>query len=123
MSEKVSKKNHERMSDPLETEKAVENARREWESENYFGPCPQMKSLLSSLADGTLRGLLRRYADAHLARCEHCQSALRGLERLRVRLHLLTVAPASSEPLPESLTELTPERRAAVEAAWEKMGE
>jgi anti-sigma factor RsiW len=119
MSEKVSERNRERMSEPLETEKAVENARQEWESEAYFGPCPQMKSLLSSLADGTLRGLLRRYADAHLARCEHCQSALRGLERLRVRLHLLTVAPPASELLPE----LTPERRAAVEAAWEQMGE
>jgi hypothetical protein len=87
--------------------------------EEYFGPCPQMRTLLSQVADGTLHGLLRRYADAHLARCAHCQSALRGLHRLRERLRSLANAPAA----PEASLTLSPERRAAVESAWERMDE
>jgi predicted anti-sigma-YlaC factor YlaD len=91
------------------------------EEEVYFGPCRQMRTLLSQMADGTLRGLLRRFAEAHLSRCAHCQSALRGLHRLRERMHRPGAATPAAETAP-SLA-LTPERRAAVEAAWARIEE
>ena len=97
----------------------AETTPRQSDEEEYFGPCPQMRTLLSQIADGTLHGLLRRYADAHLARCGHCQSALRGLRRLRERLHSIAHAPAA----PEATLTLSAERRAAVESAWERMDE
>jgi anti-sigma factor RsiW len=90
------------------------------EEEVYFSPCVQMRTLLSQMADGTLRGLLRRYAEAHISRCTHCQSALRGLNRLRERLKSLGASPAAATV---SVPSLTVERRATVEAAWAQMDE
>ena len=90
------------------------------EEEVYFSPCLQMRTLLSQMADGTLRGLLLRYAEAHLSRCTHCQSALRGLNRLRERLRALGAASATDTV---SVPALTQERREAVEAAWAQVDE
>lgn len=80
-----------------------------------------MALFLSGLSDGTLRGLTRWYAEQHTARCDHCAASLRALLALRQRLRALGHLPvtAAIPDLPDApLQTLTPERRAAVEAAW-----
>lgn len=70
-----------------------------------------MKTLLSGLADGTLSGLARRYAEWHVGGCPGCAAGLRALRALRTRLHALSARPLDTTSLPD-------ERRAAVQKAW-----
>ena len=91
--------------------------------------CGFMREMLSSLADGTLKGVMRWYAEHHVAGCPHCSAALVGLRELRTRLRefgLPAVVPDEPIDVPVakeggSLRLLSPERRAAITAAWEKM--
>ncbi|HVK05808.1 MAG TPA: hypothetical protein VM490_20220, partial [Armatimonadaceae bacterium] len=85
-------------------------------------PCPQMRTFLSQLADGTARGLVRWYAERHVARCGHCSAALAGLRNLRTRLRAFGIPPPpmqGSIPVPA----LTQERRSALEAALARVEE
>ena len=77
-------------------------------------PCPHMKTLLSALADGSLTGLARWYAENHARRCPGCGSALGGLRTIRERIRTLGV------PTGESLR-LSGEHWEAIEAAWEQV--
>lgn len=76
-------------------------------------PCPHMKTLLSTVADGTLTGLLLRFTRAHVSACTHCRGALDGLVVLRTRMQALAQNEAQSEFLV-----LTTERRVILEEAW-----
>ena len=81
-----------------------QNAEPEESEEPRITPCPQMRTLLSQMADGTLRGLLGRYARAHVARCAHCQEALGALQRVvrhlrhLIEAHNADVAPGGLAP-------------------------
>jgi len=77
-------------------------------------PCPQMRTLLSRLADGSLTGILRWYATAHTSRCARCAPALAGLQALRHSLAGLNAA-ASDAGYPD--LHLSPERWSAIEEA------
>lgn len=75
-------------------------------------PCPHMKTLLSMLADGTLTGIARWYAENHAGRCPRCGEALASLRVLRDRLLALGI--------PETRT-LTAERFASLQAALDRI--
>jgi hypothetical protein len=77
-------------------------------------PCSHMKTLLSALADDSLTGLARWYAENHARSCPGCSSALGNLKVLRERVRALGV------PSPESLR-LPAERWDAIEAAWDEL--
>jgi hypothetical protein len=77
-------------------------------------PCPHMENLISAWVDGKLTGLKLWYTRWHVSQCPRCTSAIPILEALQGRLHRL-----SGTDAPEPLA-LTPERRAALEAAWEQ---
>jgi hypothetical protein len=81
-------------------------------------PCSHMKLLLSSLADGTLTGMVRWFAEQHARGCEHCGQTLENLLILRSRLRAI-----NSFPKKEDSLALTAERRAALEATWKEMDE
>jgi hypothetical protein len=71
-------------------------------------PCPQMRTLLSQLSDGELRGIGRWYAEKHTAHCPRCTAALEGLVSLEERLrdHGLNMSPehgGSSVEMPNDL--------------------
>ena len=70
-----------------------------------------MKPLLSSASDGALTGLMRRFADWHVAHCPRCAAALAALKALRTRLSALLTAPQPVEALSEG-------RWARLESAW-----
>lgn len=74
-----------------------------------------MRVLLSELVSGNLKGVMKWFTESHAAGCPRCKPALTGLFDLKGRLQSLN-APT---PKDDELT-LTPERRAAVESAWEK---
>ena len=79
-------------------------------------PCVHIKPHLNSLADGSMpESLLRRFIRFHLIDCSYCQNALFNLLALRLRLYDLKPAQERNE---ETLT-LDPERRAAMESAWD----
>ena len=75
-------------------------------------PCPHMETLVSAWLDGALTGLLRWYTAWHVAHCPRCTDAAPVLRVLRARLRRIAALP----PDPT----LTPERRAAIEAAWQR---
>jgi hypothetical protein len=75
-------------------------------------PCSHMTTLLSTLADGTLTGLARWYAENHSRRCPGCQNALGSLKTVRERVRALGVPQAETLQLPH-------ERWAKIEAAWD----
>jgi hypothetical protein len=77
-----------------------------------------MKILLSALADNTLTGLARWYAEKHVLRCNRCTHALADLRVLLTRLQQLghTESPAEAENIV-----LTAARRAAMESAWQAL--
>jgi len=88
--------------------------------------CGFMRELLSSLADDTLRGVMRWYAEHHVAGCPHCSAALVGLRELRARLREFGLPAVNREEkatdaVVSSLRLLSPERRAAIAAAWESL--
>jgi hypothetical protein len=85
------------------------------EPEEELQPCPHMRTLLSRLADNSLRGLLRRYTVAHVAQCAHCRSALTGLEVLVVRLRHLIPLQGDMPATPAAGKGLAPERWTQVE--------
>jgi hypothetical protein len=78
------------------------------------GPCPHMRVLLSDLASGNLRGVMKWFTEQHAAGCPRCHPALESLRDLRGRLLNL----GKPNPKDEELV-LTPEQRAEVEAAWD----
>lgn len=80
---------------------------------NSEKPCPHMKNLLSALADGSLTGLARWYAENHTSRCPGCSNALSGLSMVRERIRALGVP--SGEVL-----QLSSEHWASIETAWEE---
>lgn len=80
---------------------------------NDLKPCPHMQTLVSAWLDGKLSGLMRWYTAWHVAHCPRCTDAVPVLRLLRDRLRRLSHLPDPDEAL-------TPERRAAVEAGWEK---
>lgn len=80
------------------------------------GPCRHMRTLLSGMADGTLKGLLLRYARSHVAGCDHCRGALGGLYRLRERLQGLATRGGEQGGLA-----LTGAQRRSVEAEWDRI--
>ncbi len=49
-------------------------------------PCPQMRSLLSHLSDGTLTGIGRWYAQKHTQQCPRCAAALSDLVVVQAQL-------------------------------------
>lgn len=75
-------------------------------------PCPHMKTLLSALADGSLTGLARWYAEHHAQRCPGCGSSLVNLKTVRERIRTLGVPDGDTLQLSE-------DRWAAIEAAWD----
>lgn len=77
-------------------------------------PCPHMKVLLSALADGSLDGIARWYAEKHASQCPRCGESLASLKVLRERIRTLGVP--ESEPL-----HLPDERWQQLEAAWERV--
>ncbi len=79
-------------------------------------PCSHMKLLLSSLADGTLTGMVRWFAAQHAKGCEHCGQTLENLLVLRSRLRAMNLSQPADSPLT-----LTAERRASLEAAWNEI--
>ncbi|MDX1933213.1 MAG: hypothetical protein SFU56_11455 [Capsulimonadales bacterium] len=84
-------------------------------------PCPHMKGVLSELSDDTASGPKRWYAVQHVAGCPGCSRTLERLRLLRQRLQGLNREAEPSEK--EKVMPLSPERRAAVEAAWAKLDE
>jgi len=82
-------------------------------------PCSYMRILISTLADGSVGGLLRWYARYHASGCPRCSSALVSLVMLRSRLAELAPPPSS----PPEDAPLEPARRIAVEEAWGRIEE
>ncbi len=74
-------------------------------------PCWHMRTLVSSLADNQLGGLLRWFTRQHVTGCPQCQTGLATIESVRARLRELEQTPAASLP---------PARWEKVEAAWEQ---
>lgn len=79
---------------------------------NDWKPCWHMRTWMSAWVDGALSGLARWYLEKHIAGCPRCRAALPILRALHDRLNALE---AAHEARP-----LSPERWAAVEAAWEQ---
>ena len=89
-----------------------------------LAPCPQMRTLLSRLADGSLSsGPLHWYATHHTHGCAKCEAALTSLKAISDRLHTLglaDIAPlAASEAAFADTLSLSGERWEAVQAAWQ----
>ena len=107
----------------------LHNAAVPTESDHVEHGCGFMREMLSSLADGTAKGIVRWYAEQHVAGCPNCSAALSGLKELRVRLRAFGLPSIKDEET--GITELkaptlhllSPERRAAIAAAWESIEE
>ena len=78
---------------------------------NNLKPCPHMQTLVSAWVDGKLTGLTRWYTEKHVQGCPQCQSSLPFLKTLHFRLSVIGKA--------APVTQLSDDRWAAVEAAWE----
>ena len=100
------------------------------DNEAPLTPCPQMRTLLSRLADGSLQtGPLHWYATHHTAGCAHCADALMSLRAISERLRTLGTVdfddvPTTPNPTPEGkgtpdALALTADRWDAVKEAWE----
>ncbi len=100
--------------------------------QNSFAPvehgCAYLEEWLNGLADNSLTGVPRWYTDFHVANCPYCRVALSELKSLRGRLAEIE-APLSDPPVVNetpfsvslrSLQSLTPDRGAAVLAAWQE---
>jgi hypothetical protein len=61
-------------------------------------PCWYMHRWVNALADSSLSGLARWYANLHVAGCPQCRTALDELRALRDRLRTLGKASASLRP-------------------------
>ncbi|BDI32935.1 hypothetical protein CCAX7_49860 [Capsulimonas corticalis] len=81
-------------------------------------PCWHMKSLISGLVDGSVTGMVQKYALWHLAHCPRCQAALDALKQVSERLRRLGAA--APPALAAEGASLSPDRWAAMEAAWEE---
>lgn len=79
-------------------------------------PCPWMRTLVSGLADGSLRGLSRWFAEQHVAACRPCSHAHRALTALRGRLRGLADAPAVNDALDPGRRQTLERRFDAVDA-------
>lgn len=77
-------------------------------------PCLHMKGMLSGLSDGTLKGLLRWYAERHVAGCRHCAPSLSAIVVLEARLRSLRV----TGPEDDTHLRLDEAHRAAAEKGW-----
>jgi hypothetical protein len=82
-------------------------------------PCPHMENLVSAWVDGKLTGLKLWYTRWHVGQCARCKPAVPVLEALRDRLRRL--AEHDTERHTDEYAALTPDRRAALEAAWERV--
>jgi hypothetical protein len=80
-------------------------------------PCWFMKTWVSRLADGSLGGLPLWYARLHVPRCARCRAAYEELRALLLRLRRIDEPPPAASGSPA----LSPDRWAAVEAAWERL--
>ena len=81
-------------------------------SQYEFKPCRHMERWVDALADGSLRGWRRWYAQMHISGCNQCRATLERLQRVRQRLQAYRAA--SDALLPASLP---PEKRLALDAA------
>ena len=72
-----------------------------------------MQTLVSAWLDDALSGVLRWYTAWHVAHCPRCTDAVPVLRALQTRLRRIAGLPP--DPV------LAPERRAAVEAAWQQV--
>ena len=86
------------------------------DTEENTGPCWFMRDAVSRMADGTLRGIARWYAELHVPRCPRCRQALQALRDLLHRLRHLDEGPAANTP-----ETLAPARWQEVEAAWQSI--
>ena len=82
-------------------------------------PCPQMRSLLSQLSDGGLRGLARWYAEKHTKQCPRCTAALEGLVTLDARLHAHGVQLSTGAKGDELV--IPPELRSRIESDMDRV--
>ena len=100
------------------------------ESDAPLTPCPQMRTLLSRLADGSLQhGPLHWYATHHTAGCSHCADALMSLRAISERLRTLGTGDFADVPTPlvphpevkgtSNALALTADRWEAVREAWQ----
>ena len=84
----------------------------ESEFDREIRPCPHMRSWVSALADGTLRGFARWFTRLHVKGCPHCKEAFQGFQRLRDRLRALA-GKSTTEKMPD-------ERWDAISEAWKE---
>ena len=73
-----------------------------------INPCPHMRMLVHRFAEGSLAGILLRYAKYHVGSCQRCRQAVEVLRATLDRLRRLK----------EQAVELPAERWASIEAAW-----
>lgn len=79
-------------------------------------PCPHIKPHLNGIADGSMpEGAIRRFIRHHLKDCSYCDNALFNLIVLRARIYDM----GTLHPKDDELAPLDPERRAAIESAWD----
>lgn len=87
--------------------------------------CGYMQEMLNGLADGTVTGITRWYAERHVAQCRHCSAALGGLQRLRIRLRtsgaLSSPQSGDTTTVSDALKLLSRDRVAALEARWAEL--
>ena len=76
--------------------------------QSQVNPCWHMRNLVPQLADGSLKGFLRKYTLFHVQHCTKCQHALEALRSVISRLRGARTVEAA---MPE-------DRWAAVEEAW-----
>jgi hypothetical protein len=74
-------------------------------------PCLHMRVLVSAWVDGALGGVAEWYTKWHVAHCAQCASAVPFLRQLHSRLQELGAKEANLQ--------LSEDRWAKVEAAWE----
>ena len=73
-----------------------------------------MERWVNALADGSLTGFTRWYAQMHVSGCNQCRATLESLQLLRERLHALASVAGA-----EANFSLSPERRAALLSAFD----
>ncbi len=81
-------------------------------------PCSHMQSLASAWVDDKLAGPPLWYTRWHVAHCPRCTAAVPVLHALRDRLRRLSEHDAERHS--DGYAALSPERRAALQAAWER---
>jgi hypothetical protein len=92
------------------------------QSDTEEEPCRHMRLLISGESDGTLSGILAWFTRHHLKGCAGCRRGLQNLIALRGKLRALG-SPEIDESAVTELLLLTPERRALVEAEWNRIDE